>query len=115
MAQVGRLPSRSRPAERARRRPAALPRARDGCVASGGCILLNGDPCRPPQSSSPHSHLVRRATEQERWGTRRIPPSSAGGREPRPTNRALSLIHISEPTRLGMISYAVFCLKKKKK
>ena len=24
-------------------------------------------------------------------------------------------IHISEPTRLGMISYAVFCLKKKKK
>src|SRR5659263_334339 len=29
------------------------------------------------------------------------------------TNKALSLIHISEPTRLGMISYAVFCLKKK--
>src|SRR5665648_291741 len=26
--------------------------------------------------------------------------------------RMLSLIHISEPTRLGMISYAVFCLKK---
>src|SRR5450756_350171 len=30
-------------------------------------------------------------------------------------NLMLSLIHISEPTRLGMISYAVFCLKKKKK
>src|SRR5665648_1234964 len=30
-------------------------------------------------------------------------------------NFYLSLIHISEPTRLGMISYAVFCLKKKKK
>src|SRR5450756_1722703 len=29
--------------------------------------------------------------------------------------KELSLIHISEPTRLGMISYAVFCLKKKKK
>src|SRR5450759_1392516 len=28
-------------------------------------------------------------------------------------NCILSLIHISEPTRLGMISYAVFCLKKK--
>src|SRR5450759_1963579 len=28
--------------------------------------------------------------------------------------KCLSLIHISEPTRLGMISYAVFCLKKKK-
>ena len=26
---------------------------------------------------------------------------------------ALSLIHISEPTRLLSISYAVFCLKKK--
>src|SRR5450756_2630891 len=39
------------------------------------------------------------------------------GCEP-PPGRAdahLSLIHISEPTRLGMISYAVFCLKKKKK
>nr|CUV48256.1 protein of unknown function [Ralstonia solanacearum] len=31
------------------------------------------------------------------------------------TVMCLSLIHISEPTRLGMISYAVFCLKKKKK
>src|SRR5450756_1296828 len=31
------------------------------------------------------------------------------------TVQVLSLIHISEPTRLGMISYAVFCLKKKKK
>src|SRR5450756_1749777 len=28
-------------------------------------------------------------------------------------SNGLSLIHISEPTRLGMISYAVFCLKKK--
>src|SRR5450756_2808383 len=33
-----------------------------------------------------------------------------GGRQ----GHGLSLIHISEPTRLGMISYAVFCLKKKK-
>ena len=30
------------------------------------------------------------------------------------SGKNLSLIHISEPTRLGMISYAVFCLKKKK-
>ena len=28
---------------------------------------------------------------------------------------ALSLIHISEPTRQAEISYAVFCLKKKTK
>src|SRR5450756_2723121 len=32
----------------------------------------------------------------------------------RAAEHRLSLIHISEPTRLGMISYAVFCLKKKK-
>src|SRR5450759_6022824 len=38
-----------------------------------------------------------------------------GGAEPRSAAiQWLSLIHISEPTRLGMISYAVFCLKKKK-
>ena len=29
-------------------------------------------------------------------------------------NLLLSLIHISEPTRLRRISYAVFCLKKKR-
>ena len=31
------------------------------------------------------------------------------------TKESLSLIHISEPTRLLSISYAVFCLKKKTK
>ena len=31
------------------------------------------------------------------------------------TEENLSLIHISEPTRQAEISYAVFCLKKKKK
>src|SRR5678809_263244 len=30
------------------------------------------------------------------------------------TDASLSLIHISEPTRQAEISYAVFCLKKKK-
>src|SRR5450759_5876830 len=39
----------------------------------------------------------------------RITPLGVGN-----TTLILSLIHISEPTRLGMISYAVFCLKKKK-
>src|SRR5674476_95821 len=33
---------------------------------------------------------------------------------PRRTRQRLSLIHISEPTRQAEISYAVFCLKKKK-
>src|SRR5665809_107108 len=36
-------------------------------------------------------------------------------RTPPPASGRLSLIHISEPTRLRRISYAVFCLKKKKK
>eukprot|EP00658_Telonema_sp_P-2_P008548 TRINITY_DN13221_c0_g1_i1.p2 TRINITY_DN13221_c0_g1~~TRINITY_DN13221_c0_g1_i1.p2 ORF type:complete len:114 (+),score=26.81 TRINITY_DN13221_c0_g1_i1:232-573(+) len=42
-----------------------------------------------------------------------------GGEVPKVINgepaQDLSLIHISEPTRLLSISYAVFCLKKKKK
>src|SRR5678815_1029304 len=37
----------------------------------------------------------------------------AMGRNSAETLHALSLIHISEPTRLLSISYAVFCLKKK--
>src|SRR5450756_3178168 len=41
--------------------------------------------------------------------------SGIGARRVRSGAGGLSLIHISEPTRLGMISYAVFCLKKKKK
>src|SRR5450756_1280557 len=42
-------------------------------------------------------------------------PYKLVSREFHPENTVvqLSLIHISEPTRLGMISYAVFCLKKK--
>jgi len=38
------------------------------------------------------------------------PPAGAGGRSTRP----LSLIPIPEPTRLLSISYAVFCLQKKR-
>ena len=59
--------------------------------------------------------LVRRArmAQDERWQT-----FSRKNRELAAVERlesVLSLIHISEPTRLGMISYAVFCLKKKKR
>ena len=39
-----------------------------------------------------------------------VPPYGSGA-----TLYILSLIHISEPTRRTPISYAVFCLKKKKK
>src|SRR5659263_377608 len=63
------------------------------------------------------------------WTVGEIAEAAAGGRPPviwlhfqectgcseTLLRASLSLIHISEPTRLGMISYAVFCLKKKNK
>src|SRR5450756_3045673 len=48
-------------------------------------------------------------------GRTNMEPGRIFGHENLGTVVELSLIHISEPTRLGMISYAVFCLKKKKK
>src|SRR5680860_1830647 len=44
-------------------------------------------------------------------------PEATRRPDPHPKDRVvhLSLIHISEPTRRTPISYAVFCLKKKKK
>ena len=41
-------------------------------------------------------------------------PKTISGISTRRTDYELSLIHISEPTRQAEISYAVFCLKKKK-
>src|SRR5450756_2783223 len=49
-----------------------------------------------------------------RSGPEGSPPGSRTSRGRTSPMMHLSLIHISEPTRLGMISYAVFCLKKKK-
>src|SRR5665648_1102479 len=74
---------------------------------------------RPPRStlssSSAASDVYKRqavpVSSTARW-------SASGARIRISTfcpGETLSLIHISEPTRLGMISYAVFCLKKKKK
>src|SRR5450756_2010219 len=63
----------------------------------------------------------RGTTERSTSTFMRVPPNdptpSSGRRHAvrqSPLRPYLSLIHISEPTRLGMISYAVFCLKKKK-
>src|SRR5678815_4687679 len=50
-----------------------------------------------------------------RGGRRRGRGGRFRGKRGRRSLRFLSLIHISEPTRLLSISYAVFCLKKKKK
>nr|CUV48227.1 protein of unknown function [Ralstonia solanacearum] len=57
-------------------------------------------------------HEITQASEEQTSGIEQI--SHAMGQMDQVTQH-LSLIHISEPTRLGMISYAVFCLKKKKK
>src|SRR5665647_2207603 len=43
-----------------------------------------------------------------------MPPSHLAPSSAPALGRYLSLIHISEPTRRTPISYAVFCLKKKK-
>src|SRR5450759_4564896 len=66
--------------------------------------------CSPHRGSMPYcpgpTHLnwyMREGRVRLRWGDGKSPEVFL-----------LSLIHISEPTRLGMISYAVFCLKKKK-
>src|SRR5678816_3536171 len=52
-------------------------------------------------------HEVFHGSQHEIW------PKQHNGKV-RPLILSLSLIHISEPTRLLSISYAVFCLKKKK-
>src|SRR5450759_4567534 len=56
-----------------------------------------------PQEQAPR--FCGRSENAARGGRKRKEKGAQLGR--------LSLIHISEPTRLGMISYAVFCLKKK--
>ena len=69
-------------------------------------VLLAG--CAPaPAAEPPEEPEVRVRTH---WGALE---TRAGALPDGETPRAL--IHISEPTRQGMISYAVFCLKKKKK
>ena len=70
-----------------------------------------------------HGHLPENARKRDENQGRAAARIDAEGKhrrhysQPRKQRRhrikQLSLIHISEPTRLGMISYAVFCLKKK--
>src|SRR5660398_164063 len=65
--------------------------------SGGGCVRL------PPLIAAARVRSVGRIARSGRCGQRSARPGD------------LSLIHISEPTRLRRISYAVFCLKKKKK
>eukprot|EP00658_Telonema_sp_P-2_P081182 TRINITY_DN8255_c0_g1_i2.p1 TRINITY_DN8255_c0_g1~~TRINITY_DN8255_c0_g1_i2.p1 ORF type:complete len:111 (-),score=19.90 TRINITY_DN8255_c0_g1_i2:103-435(-) len=60
----------------------------------------------------PSSHRPPDPEHLERLSTPRVTPRPARQvKSVKPLT--LSLIHISEPTRLLSISYAVFCLKKK--
>src|SRR5678815_5553019 len=69
-----------------------------------GPLVLRSEPLKSPAPT----------VDKDRTVSRRSEPSSRTtltGEQPDPWD--LSLIHISEPTRLLSISYAVFCLKKK--
>eukprot|EP00658_Telonema_sp_P-2_P059339 TRINITY_DN48193_c0_g1_i2.p1 TRINITY_DN48193_c0_g1~~TRINITY_DN48193_c0_g1_i2.p1 ORF type:complete len:141 (+),score=34.07 TRINITY_DN48193_c0_g1_i2:92-514(+) len=57
-------------------------------------------------------YYVNDQNEDVLW--QRFFPVKDLGKQLKPLIEELSLIHISEPTRLLSISYAVFCLKKKK-
>src|SRR5660398_178369 len=85
---------------------------------------------RPPRSTPLYSSAAsdvykRQALASATHGLASFPPPATPlptwipyQREPEDRSSPfmwLSLIHISEPTRLRRISYAVFCLKKKKK
>src|SRR5678809_1729779 len=67
---------------------------------------------RPPRSTLDRSSAASDVYKRQPSGTnRRFARLSPDGS----AVVYLSLIHISEPTRQAEISYAVFCLKKKKK
>eukprot|EP00658_Telonema_sp_P-2_P056941 TRINITY_DN45405_c0_g1_i1.p1 TRINITY_DN45405_c0_g1~~TRINITY_DN45405_c0_g1_i1.p1 ORF type:complete len:316 (-),score=72.24 TRINITY_DN45405_c0_g1_i1:82-1029(-) len=84
---------------------------------------LNGDDLPGRDKSSTERAQKRGAGEQLQGTTpkqskHKVNPFTAMMMKPakqRASAPELSLIHISEPTRLLSISYAVFCLKKKKK
>src|SRR5450756_894715 len=83
----------------------AIINALSGSTTAGGYVNENYTPSAPDLNppALPTVTTVAQATDtvtNDAIYTQTVP--------------GLSLIHISEPTRLGMISYAVFCLKKKK-
>src|SRR5674536_202090 len=101
------MASLSQPAASGPAGPAAIP---PGCLGECPPEPLRhaggGDRCGGVQPDGKGNRLL--VVEHQRWEALR--PRPVGSRR-----RPLSLIHISEPTRLLSISYAVFCLKKKNK
>src|SRR5665648_905381 len=85
------------------------PAARAGSYGSGDPLIeLRATLAR--DHSAPYAVAAESAAYLLGLASRRPEREVVGA----PPGMRLSLIHISEPTRLGMISYAVFCLKKKK-
>src|SRR5450756_2774078 len=92
-----------------------VPRAKPGGLAQGGDDGTDALRAQPAVSAGiPAAGALAHVPPAVNAGEQRARRDAAAGEERRP-GQYLSLIHISEPTRLGMISYAVFCLKKKKK
>src|SRR5678816_3791442 len=91
------LPTRNR----ARKLEDRNDRKNDGSEPRVALSVHGGSPCR----------IRIRARVMRALGT--LDPDATSRSVPRHVVRNLSLIHISEPTRLLSISYAVFCLKKK--
>src|SRR5450756_2942828 len=83
--------------------------AHDGAYCRGLASAIAPDECGSRAGLQGEADIA----QHRRTGYRDVDVLKAQHRHHIPIT--LSLIHISEPTRLGMISYAVFCLKKKKK
>src|SRR5665648_850951 len=70
---------------------------------------------RPPRSTLSSSSAASDVYKRQDRGRSQRKPDRSRQAAPRPQGHrrwTLSLIHISEPTRLGMLSYAVFCFKE---
>ena len=74
--------------------------------AGGESVAASAPKEEAPVEEAPKEEVVEEVVEEEA-------PVQEAPKEEVPV-AALSLIHISEPTRPLYISYAVFCLKKKK-
>src|SRR5659263_582301 len=99
---------RSAPHRRSGERRRARERKGRPCARRG---RPEGRAAGPRTGNGAHPRTVR-PDRADRKGARR--GAGQALQDPHREVEGLSLIHISEPTRLGMISYAVFCLKKKK-
>src|SRR5450756_2849618 len=88
------------------RRPVLRRRVEDpqGAPLRGGNAVPDGDVKRAP-AAGPARRVDRRLHQHAVLAVEHLDQEL----RLEDVREALSLIHISEPTRLGMISYAVFC------